>query len=531
MNITDSPQPVTLRLDGRRGGWSADAQRVRLWPGPATIEGAADGEHKVEVPPRGVLIWAVTEEPSDVLARVRPLLDENTFELVGVDGMNRNWRTFPVEGVMRPVRGPGRALWACDDAVMDNAPDADGMTGSFLALHATAMLDPARGAYYVARTSLYRVSGREPHDGHGRPMDAGRQPFLLARRLPHLLESESPLRVWSGSPSHLLAEAAGGTRLQFARPGLIAVTCAKTGNPIRGVDDPLADSLELPGEPSDRWMVGYAAPDPMPSGPAGFYGDIALWERVRPWVAGWAELPALPSNARLAALAKLSRDFPVLMESLGDRVELLEPASPLLIRGEQMQALLVATVGSAPRLHVRHGWLTPGQDKDFTVARLFAALASAPPPRIVPVGTWRSGSLRVTPLRQAEDGTATGTVRLNDGRYVERILPLLAVQPVERDGLLFEATHWIYLEPNRPVEFFAPLDPLSLLSGETGTLAVLFRNWSQDDVTLRLVGHEAVDGLRVTPEPEILRLPALSDVQASFRVTVSADAPTGQAIY
>ncbi len=522
-NITEEPQKVTINILEETEGVSSQSRLLRMWPAPAIALKPAIGSHRIELPPHGAMVLAATDAPDALKAEIRPLL-KTEFALSTVGDDNRR---MPAEGAMPPVRGGGRALWASDDAVVDNVLKGEEMEGAFLHATATGEFVAAYGEYGTNRGMIFETN-RGSHEGHGRPRDTARQPFLLARRLPHKLATGDSARVFLGDAHYLLAEVPGDARLVFAEPGLAVVTDADSGTQLRGVEDEPTSVIEVDGDKDDRYWVAWVAPNPMPDYPAGYYGDVELWQLVRRWVEDWARLPALSSRERPRELARLSRAFPELLADLEEHPEMLTSGGPLLALGEQLQSLVAATHGGVIRIHTQHTWLTPGHDKPMAVR---VGGESTRLHQISALGTWREGMMHIGTAREERAGEFTYSLHLDDGLYVNRVVPVLAVAEANMNGENYHLFDLIHLEANRSVEVFAPLEPLSLVAGGKGKLPVVFRNWSPDDVTLHLKGHDTQDGLQVKVEPTELTLPALTDGEAEFFVSADPHAAMGETVY
>jgi hypothetical protein len=541
-NITGAEQSAVLRWDAGRTGLDPQARLLRLWPADPEELGPAGGQHELTLPPWGVVILAGSEDVAATLRHIVPLLETN-FELAAVE-----------QGEFPAVEGAGSALWACSDAVMENVrqgaighgdcPDfrdmpAERSDGSSAEV-AKMGLSPSPGITMQGTFHRYRPDGklvpcvghqaevRGPRaEGHGLPREADRQPFLLARRLPHRLTEGRTTRVLAGDARYLLAEVEAGARLEFAQPGLVVATDVSTGEVVRDLDEPVTAGFALPARDGGRFLVGYAAPLAPGDHPAGYYGDAELWACVRPLAEAWARLPAAAPAERSRRLAAVSRQFTALAEGLDDIPELLEPGGSLRELHSQIQTLVRARLGATLHAFGGHRWLIPGRTKplQFTLLGHAAPTADRPPLRLRAIGSWRDGLWETTDPHEAEPGQFAAAVRLDDGSYVERIVPVMAVQLLERDGQRFELTEFVPLEANRPVELYAPLEPLDLVAGGTGSFTVTLRNWSPEDLTVALAG-EGPAGWRVEPIVAVLKAPALADTEAEFRVIAAEDAST-----
>ena len=506
-NITGAEQSAVLHWDAARPGLDPQARLLRLWPADPVQLGPANGEHELTIPPWGVLILAGSKDVAETLRHVAPLLETN-FELAAAE-----------QGEFPAVEGAGLALWACSDAVMENALADGAIQGAFHRYRPDGKLVPCVGE---------QAEVRGPRaEGHGLPREADRQPFLLARRLPHRLTKGRSARVLAGDARYLLAEVDAGARLEFAEPGLVVATDVATGEVVRDLDEPVTADLALPARDGGRFLVGYAAPQAPGDHPAGCYGDAELWACVRPLAEAWARLPAAPPAERSQRLAEVSGQFTALAEGLDDIPELLEPGGPLRELHSQIQALVRARLGATLHAFGAHRWLIPGRTKPLRFALLgdAARTGDRAPLRLRAIGSWRDGLGETTDPREAEPGRFVAAVRLDDGFYVERVVPVMAVQGLESDGRHFELTEFVPLEANRPVELDAPLEPLDLVAGGTGSFTVTLRNWSPEDLTITLAG-EGPSGWRVEPVVSVLKAPALSDTEAEFRVTAAEDAST-----
>jgi len=137
------------------------------------------------------------------------------------------------------------------------------------------------------------------------------------------------------------------------------------------------------------------------------------------------------------------------------------------------------------------------------------------------------GQPQQQPQPVAEDTTIRIVrVKLDDGLYVERVIPLLGVVTIQDDGHDFSLVDILRLESNRPYQVIYSKEPITIVAGQTRRLQLTARNWSPSDLTLQLDGS-GPNGWSVTPVKGSVAVPALSDESFAMEVTASADARRG----
>ena len=91
-----------------------------------------------------------------------------------------------------------------------------------------------------------------------------------------------------------------------------------------------------------------------------------------------------------------------------------------------------------PLVEIEDDWLSPGFAKTIRVTPAPGYPDRKPDSiEVVPVGGWPEGAVTVTEEVREEDratNTHTFTLTLNDGLYVERMVPVLFFLKVTRDG-------------------------------------------------------------------------------------------------
>lgn len=506
-NLSGEEQTVELTVRADVLGLDGE-QMVRLWPEVERM-GDAAGERALTLGPWQCAVLCITGDTDAAVARLNEL-DEMPWELQVV-----------TEGPIPSVGGPEGALFACSDGPVANEPAEDGgVTATVQEWDEQGRLVPMDG--YQAE-----VTGPQA-EGHGLPRELNEQPFALIRRLPHTAVAAPPgILVVSGDEHHLLAVVPGGTTVNLAAEGPAVVSNADTGELVRPLSEPPVASITTPAQ--GMFMVGWASFEPGEVAALLRFGDDSIAEMVLPLSEQLAALTQVPPGQRVAALAEASRRFIEVAGGFEQIPGALSPVSPLTKLHERLSALLVAHLNTRVMLQAQDRWLAPEVEKPL---RVLVQGAGAESVEITPVGFWRPGNMAVTGPGGATvvEDTAIydAAVRMDDGLYVERVVPVIASANVTRGGQSFVVADILRLEANRPYQvMYTPLNAVTMVAGHEGLVEMTVRNWSPIDLTLTVEGS-GPEGWTVTPEQESLEAPALSDTPLRARIAAPADAPRGR---
>ena len=507
-NVTGEAQAVDLTVRGDVLGLQGE-QMVRLWPEVEEM-GPAAGERTLELEPWQCVVLCITNDTAAAVARLNEL-EEMPWELEVVQ-----------EGPIPSVSGPEGALFASSDGPVVNVGQDGGVEAT---MH-----------QWDAEGNLVRMEGRQAAvtstqaEGRGLPRALDEQPFALIRRLPHTATIGEPgVLVVSGDEHHLLALVPGGTSINFAGEGLAVVSNAETGEVVRGIDGAMTDSITTPAD--GMFMVGWASFDNTEMADLLQFGDPSISERMAPLAEQLLALSGTPAAERTAALAEASRQLYGIAGSFNELPGMLSPMSPLTTLHERLNALVVAHLNSRVLVQADDRWLAPEVDKSL---RLLVQGAAADAVEIRPIGVWRAGNFEVSQPAGATvlEDTAVfeAAVRLDDGLYVERVVPVIGAGLINRDGHQFVVSDILRLEANRPYQvMYQPQNPVTMVAGEARTTQMVVRNWSPIDLTLSVEGSVA-EGWEVQFQPETIDAPALSDTTFDIIVTPPADATRGSQI-
>ena len=505
-NVSGKRQTVELTVRGQALGLRREPL-VRLWPGRPQRVAAASGTHRLALPPYRTAVYCITADPAAAIARLNKLEDTPwQFEVV-------------TDGPIPSVKGERGALFACSDGPVMNRPSGAGITATVWAIHANGVLGPRVG----------HQAKRRGHaaEAHGLPRDLDRQPFALFRRLPHRVTlPEGNALVFSGDEDHLLALVAGEARIEFAGPGLL-VASRLNGPVLRPLSAGPARSLSLPA--GGKTLVGWARFEPDEVAGLLRFGDDAIRRRMQPLADRLIGLAKARPNALDAELAAASAQFVDVARGFGDLPGALSPVAALTKLGERLNALVAARVGGVVELTAGHRWLAAGLSKDLSLVSV-GALGHRP--QILPVGSWRKAAFvveSVGPARSVSKHLAVRTVpvRLDDGGYVERAIPVVGVARVERDGKEYALADILRLEANWPYQVIYSPHASTAVAGMTRTVEFRVRNWSPLSLTLQLAGS-GPEGWTVAPTVGSLKAPALADTKFTAEVTAPIDAERGR---
>lgn len=478
VNVTGQPQTARVTAGAALFSGRPAAACRRVWPAEAEPL-PAGGAQDIALPPGKVAILVYDRDAAAPLPERGTLLDRDWVFARSDNGEN-----------FAPAPGRAAELWACDDAAVALAA-TNGQPSAVLTVPS------ASGSGLTARTGKRPAQSGPQAERLTLPRRAEEQPFALLRRLPHRLEGEADLVVFSGDAGYLLAKVSPRSALRFA--------AAKKGvfvtRPLSGKDGaPLfragSDSLPLPAGTGELFL-GFASLDAACLEDA-LRVSAAFGIPAEGLAKAWRAMAQSPS---LPALAGLNRELRRWVEASSPCPALFAPTGAGTELFRRVQALTAAASRVVPFLLPEDDWLSPGIAKDVPLR--FAGDASPDTGGTAvwsAVGNWKPGACAVTPAPQGG-----ARVLLSDHAYVERILPLAAWLPVKTgaEELLPAALTW--LEVNRPYELQTQWETVQLTTGMEGSGKVTLRNWSPLplDVTVRLEGRP---GWTVRPVPERLTL-------------------------
>ncbi|MGC9319016.1 MAG: NEW3 domain-containing protein, partial [Armatimonadota bacterium] len=361
-------------------------------------------------------------------------------------------------------------------------------------------------------------------EGTGLPRNLDEQPFVLLRRLPHSATVAEPgMMVFSGDEHHLLAAVPGETSLRFDAEGLLVVSNGTTGELVRGLEEPPAAEFTAPE--GEGFIVGWARFDEGETAAALAGVEPGLREPVMKLAERLAGLASAVPQARMRELAAASGQFVEIADGMNETPGALSPISPLIRLHERLNALVVAHLGMRVDLQADHRWLAPEVEKPL---RLLVQSGTQEEVSLAAVGHWRAGNFAIQqpaePQVVEDTRVYQASVRLDDGLYVERVVPIIATATVRRGPLAWTVSDILRLEANRPYQLIYEKEPLTLLGGAERSASIQVRNWSPLDLELSLSGS-GPEGWQVAPAERRIQAPALSD--ASFDVAVHA--PEGAA--
>ena len=504
-NLTANRQNVELTVRGDVLG--LDGERlVRLWPAEPKTIGAASGKHALVLEPWRCGVYVITDNPEQARMRLNKL-ETTPWDLVTVE-----------DGPLPVVTGPRGALFASSDGPVLNKATDHGTEATACWFDDTGALTPRSGHQAEMRGV--------PAEGHGLPRDLDRQPFALLRRLPCEIDCQgAEVAVLSGDENHLLANIRGKAEITFPNKGLAVLSDAATGESIHPLAADLTQTVVTPE--NRKVTLAWARFDTEEMSKTLAFGDKSLRDRVQPFTDRLSGLMSCPADQRDLQLATASRQFAKLAANLGDLPGMLSPVSPLTQLHERMRALVVARSGANLQISTGHRWLAPRLDK-----RLSMTVFGPRPVKmeLVPVGSWRDGGFLVTqPQGLNTKGNVSGasaTVRLDDGRYVERMVPIVGIAQLECDGHPYAVTSILRLEANRPYQLLYRKEPMTHVAGRSGTTSISIRNWSPLDMTLQVTAS-GPEGWKVAPATPTIDSHALSDKAFDLTIAVPLSAERG----
>ncbi len=502
-NLTSAQQQVELTVRGEVLG--LDGERlVRLWPAQPENLGSAAGRHDLALDAWRAAVYVITADPARARSRLNQL-DAMPWDLVEVE-----------DGPLPAVKGPQGTLFTSSDGPVLNRPTGGGTVAHACRFDGSGNLVPRQG--YQATLRGARA------EGHGLPRDLDKQPFALLRRLPCEVDWRgAEIAVLSGDENHLLANVSGEARIAFPGTGMLVVSDAATGEPIRPLSAELTQSVVTPQR---KVALAWARFDAEQINGLLAFGDESLRTRAGPFADSLLRLMSCPADQRDAHLAAAGRRFVELAQNLQDLPGLLSPVSPVTNLHQRLNALLVARSGANLQISSAHRWLAPGVPKELSLTMFGAKPAEV---SIVPVGSWNGGEF-VSRLeksgRAGERSVIQATVRLDDARYVERMVPIVGVASVACGGHEYAVANIFRLEANRPYQLLYQKEPITLVAGRTGTTTISVRNWSPLDLALRISGS-GPSGWKVAAAKPAIDSPPLSDQTFDLAITPPATANRG----
>ncbi len=505
-NVTGEAQTVDLTVRGEVLGLD-EQQMVRLWPEVEQM-GDAAGERTLTLEPWRCAVLCITADTDAAVARLNKL-DAMPWELEVVQ-----------DGPIPSVSGPEGTLFAWSDGPVSIEPAGEGVTATVRQWTDQGRLVPMQGRQ--AEVAGVRA------ESHGLPRALDEQPFALTRRLPHKAMATAPgILVVSGDEQHLLAIVPGGTRVQFAGEGLAVVSDAESGIVVRGLDQPPTSSVETP--PQGMFVVGWASFERGEMAELLQFGDQKIAEIVRPLSSRLLALEQSLPQQRMAVLADASRRFVAVASAFDTIPGALSPVSPLTKLHERLNALLVAHLNTRVLLQAQDRWLAPELPKSL---RVLVQGAGAETVRITPIGFWRAGNMEITQPAGAsvvqDTAIYDASVRMDDGLYVEHVVPVIAAATIARGGQSFIVADVLRLEANRPYQvMYDPMNAPTMVAGRESTVEMTVRNWSPIDLTLSVNGS-GPEGWEVVPTEKTIEAPALSDTPITVRITAAPDAERGR---
>ncbi|MCD6359583.1 MAG: hypothetical protein J7M38_01890, partial [Armatimonadetes bacterium] len=513
-NITEREQTVELTVRIEALGIDEASRLVRTWPLRPQSVGEAAGTHELTLPARTAAVYVITTDVDRTMQAITPL-DDTPWELLAVE-----------KGRLGSVTGPAGTLWACSDGPVVNINGEKSTT--------------ATPYYYNEDGKLQPREGRQadPHgptaEGRPLPRELARRPFALLRRLPHTVSpGEGGVLVLSGDEHHLSCVAPSGTEISFAAPGLVIVSDPATGRVVRGLSEEPTARVTLPEGEGD-WVVGYARFEPEEMRDLLHFGDEDVTRRVSPWANRLMGIASAEPKARAAELAAAGRQFVELVRTFDTMPGALEPGGPVARLHRRLQALTMAQLAARVELTAMDRWLSPSIPKPMTVmllnaTGLFDRLAEV---EMVAVGDWKERGMTIIggDARTTVTGASRAfspTVTLDDGLYVERMIPVVACARIRRDGLDYCLADILRLEANRPYEIKADPEPVVTVAGAEAFAEVKLRNWSPNEVAVSFRA-EGPEGWRVEPDPANLKAPGLAYSTLKVRMIPPADTPRGR---
>lgn len=516
VNITGTPQQATLTVRAHKLGLGNARRITQLWPLEPESEQPAGGEHTLFLPPRSAAVYVITANTARAQAR-RGKLDETPWELVGADS-----------GPLPALTGPTGTLWACSDGPVLNRLGEE-MT--------TATLWRVDSQGERVRASGYQAAVRgHTAEGHGLPRDVDKKPFALLRKLPLNVSNPTAggeLWCYSGDENHLAALIPGGTHIRFSKPGIAILTEAETGRSLRNIDAPLVDRIQTPEGTS--CFLGYAAFSVSDRRGLPYFNCGEAGAKARSFLDGACDLPEQPGDRRADSLADLSAGFAQLARNATGSPGLLAPGGVIDRMHLRLRALITAQLACTDSLTTEHRWFSCGIPK--TLRYTFRSGPAGTPDlqglRFTAIGTWAADGLELhySAPRQSPNRrpiVCDITALLRDGLYVERVVPLLAHLPVERDGRTFHLCRIFHLEANRPYELTPVDDTVTAVAGRPVEVKLRIRNWAPDHVNVSISALPPAPDWSAVPETSVTAVSPLKNTDVAVTVTSPFSARAGE---
>ena len=376
------------------------------------------------------------------------------------------------------------------------------------------------------RVCLLAERNGPPAEGHGLPRPATAQPFAVGRR------------IGSGA-SPFVGEMHGADR------STLFATC--TPPMARRLADPKAKAVLATDLATGKLVKSFTE-----DWPAGLPETGRLLVAICHHWGGHAEALASFVRMRIDLPTEEVRTLLQALETIpGERLsdEILAAASRTLSRAcrdardpkpfvadrplaqavEGLHALLCARTAMLPLVEIEDDWLSPGFAKTIRVTPAPGYPHRKPDSiEAVPVGDWSKGAVTVTEQVLDADqatNTHTFTLSLNDGLYVERMVPVLFFLKVTRDGHEFLIPEIVRLEANRPLHLLKPLGTAPAVVGREAQANFVLRNWSPHPFTARL--RAEAPGFSAKLEAETIECPPLSDTPVAVRLVAGPETRPG----
>lgn len=379
----------------------------------------------------------------------------------------------------------------------------------------------------VARTCELAAQSGPRAEGHGLPRRTSARPFANGRSvsIPRLFPLDTA-QIHSGGPGYILATCSPGSDPRLTLNPTAVATNLATGSLVKALDQEWPKDLDknarlLVAVAHGSWLVSYmmSSYDSENMDP-----DGRLPPELRK--AAWAVLGGRTSDQALAAASKALHE--ACMDVRQDPKPFVADR-PLMQAMERLHALLCARTAMLPLVEIEDDWLSPGFAKTIRLTPAPGYPDRKPDSiEVVPVGDWPKGAVTVTEEVREEDratNTHTFTLTLNDGLYVERMVPVLFFLKVTRDGHEFVIPEIVRLEANRPVHLIKPRGNTQAVSGREARTSFTLRNWSPHPVTAHL--RASAEGFATKLDAETVECPALADVEIPIRFTADPTAKAG----
>ncbi|MDX9981806.1 MAG: DUF6259 domain-containing protein, partial [Lentisphaeria bacterium] len=451
-----SQRPIDLLVAEHRVEYAKTGKAKRVWTGPAVLasawkRGDSLAVTMVNITGQDQTVQVTAPEPLGEVALFSEFSTGQTdptrpFVLSVVVPAGQP-RTFATHGLKPKSRWPDqRKIFQASDGdfpqlFVNHLLAASGVTCQHTAengLHHVSLLRRQRdGSNLPCQPTVDQKMGPLV-EGHGLPRNEAMRSFYVSRTGIDSGSSQVPwpvpgLQIHGADPDFILYSTGADRTAELARYlggitdwGTIA-TDLKSGQVVKGF---VADwPKELPGG--------------TPFLCASVRGNWEVWTAFGTWEAANSFDPGqrLPTNLRRAVaelIHTMSSDDALasagkaLCEACLESRQNPKPfvaGRPLAQAMERLHALFCARTAMLPLVEIEDDWLSPGFAKTIRLTPA-PGYPDRKPDRIevVPVGDWAKGAVTVTEEVRAEDqatNTHTFTLTLNDGLYVERMVPVL----------------------------------------------------------------------------------------------------------